>query len=125
MGRRIVLVEDEGQLAAILARVLSRAGHDVRTASNGAEARSELAREMPDLLVLDINLPDETGWSVLRWLRTTTHQQPRVVVVTATTPMAARVQELKPDAVLTKPFPIDALIRIVNGPFNDDVQRQR
>lgn len=125
MGRRIVLVEDERQLATILARVLSRSGHDVRTVSSGAEARSQLAREMPDLVVLDINLPDETGWSVLRWLRNTKNIQPRVVVVTATTPMAARVQELKPDAVLTKPFPIDALIRIVNEPFNDDVQRQQ
>ena len=116
----ILIVEDELQLASILSRVLTRSGHRVHTVATGADARDAFEDSVPDVLVLDINLPDETGWSLLRWLRSSGIGQPRVVVVTAANPVASRIQELRPDAVLTKPFPVDALIRIANQPVEHE-----
>jgi DNA-binding response OmpR family regulator len=108
----IVLAEDDDQLRTILARTLRHRGHTVREARTGAEARALLAEEPADLVVLDVNLPDETGWSLLRWLRAQRVPMPRVIIITAARPARSRVLNLKPDAVLTKPFPVDALIRL-------------
>ncbi len=108
----IVLVEDDDQLRTILARTLQHRGHTVREARTGADARALLAEEPTDLVVLDVNLPDETGWSLLRWLRAQRVPMPRVIIITAARPARSRVLNLKPDAVLTKPFPVDALIRL-------------
>ena len=107
----VVLAEDDDQLRTILARTLSRRGHTVREARTGAEARALLTGDA-DLVVLAINLPDETGWSVLRWLRSRREPMPRVIVITGARPARSRILKLKPDAVLTKPFPVDALTRL-------------
>lgn len=108
----IVLVEDDDQLRSILARTLGHRGHTVREARTGAEARALLAEEPADLMVLDVNLPDETGWGLFRWLRSRSEPMPRVIIITAARPARSRILDLKPDAVLTKPFPVDALIRL-------------
>ncbi len=110
---QVVLVEDDERLQSILARSLERRGHAVRLARFGLEARQLLSRQMPGVLVLDINLPDETGWEVLRWLRDQPGVKPRVIVLSASRPAQQRVDDLAPDAVLTKPFPIEALTRLV------------
>lgn len=113
--RRVLVVEDERHLRLTLERVLGRLGHEVHVAETGAEARRVLAERTVDVVVLDINLPDETGWSLLRWLRSSLEVAPTVVVVTAGVLAPSRVDTLRPDAVLTKPFPVDALCRLVNG----------
>ncbi|HUZ00177.1 MAG TPA: response regulator [Thermomicrobiaceae bacterium] len=115
MSDSTLLVEDDAQLRGILQRSLERRGHPVRVAATGAAARALLTAEPADLVLLDINLPDETGWEVLRWLRERPGRQPRVVVLTAGASARSRVADLKPDAVLLKPFPIEALLRLVEG----------
>lgn len=113
--QHVILVEDDERLQGILARSLTRRGHEVRSARLGAEARELIARRMPAVLILDINLPDETGWDVLRWLRGQPGTHPRVIVLTAFCSPQTRIADLSPDAVLTKPFPIDALTRLVEN----------
>lgn len=68
--RRVLIVEDEAQLRRIIARNLTSRGLDVREADCADAAVSAVASERPDLLLLDINLPDRTGWEVLRPART-------------------------------------------------------
>ena len=111
--KNIILVEDDDRLQSILARCLGKRGHEVRSARLGAEARQLIANRMPGVLILDINLPDETGWEILRWLREQPGAHPRVIVLTAFRPPQTRIADLAPDAILTKPFPIDALTRLV------------
>jgi DNA-binding response OmpR family regulator len=113
--KHVILVEDDERLQSILARSLRARGHDVCSARFGSEARTLMEQHMPGVLILDINLPDETGWDVLRWLRQRTGAQPRVVVLTAFRPPQTRIDDLAPDAVLTKPFPIEALTRLVEA----------
>jgi two-component system OmpR family response regulator len=116
--RTVVLVEDEHILRAILARYLRARGHVVVEATTASEAREVLASTVVDVLAIDINLPDDTGWSVMRWLRERGDRfpdgrQPCVVVMSAVPPARKRIEEFAPDAVLNKPFPIEALGRLV------------
>jgi DNA-binding response OmpR family regulator len=115
--RSIVLVEDDEQLQSILARSLRKRGHDVWSTGLGAGARQLLASHAPSVLILDINLPDETGWDVLRWLRQQPdlEMHPNVIMLTAFRPLKTHMADLAPYRLLNKPFPIDALLRLVDS----------
>jgi CheY-like chemotaxis protein len=65
-GGRILAVDDEPDLAAMLARMLKVDGHEVQVCSRGAEALALLAREPFDLLLTDVSMPDMDGWEVAR-----------------------------------------------------------
>lgn len=121
---RILIVEDEDLLRRIITRNLALRGYSVAEAASVAEADEALqASPMPfDLILLDINLPDQTGWDVLRHLdaqlkRPEAHRTgqaiPHVIVVTAVRPAQCRVDEFQPAAVLLKPFPMGALLRLI------------
>jgi DNA-binding response OmpR family regulator len=109
----ILLVEDERQLADVIARNLRAHGHEVAVAGSAGEAASELAATAADVVVLDINLPDLTGWDVLRGMDRTQRDRCRVVVISAGPISPQRIEELRPDRHLEKPFPMDALVRIL------------
>jgi DNA-binding response OmpR family regulator len=108
----VLLVEDEARLRQTLARSLRGRDFDVAEASTAAEAIGSALDRHFDLLVLDVNLPDGTGWDVLRQLRSAGRNVP-VVVLSAVPPNPARVREFQPHGVLYKPFPIDALLRLI------------
>ncbi|MBW2402715.1 MAG: response regulator transcription factor [Deltaproteobacteria bacterium] len=69
MGSRILVVEDETDLAELVAFNLRGAGHDVTVAHDGNTALAEIQRSQPDLVVLDVMLPDISGLEVCRRLR--------------------------------------------------------
>src|SRR5579885_2321286 len=122
---RILVVEDEAPLRRIIALNLVRRGYTVIEAESVATAREALAAfQSPfDLMLLDLNLPDHAGWDVLRALEQTCDhpgerkdQPPRrseVIILTAVRPARSRLEEFHPAAVLLKPFPIDALLRLI------------
>ena len=68
--------------------------------------------DIPDLILLDINLPDRTGWDVLRSIQATREMPPTVVVSAVRVP-PAKLREFGVVAYLPKPFPMDALVRMV------------
>jgi DNA-binding response OmpR family regulator len=118
--RSILVVEDEDTLRRIIVRNLAGRGHLVREAATAAEALTALAEERPDLLLMDINLPDRTGWDVLRDMRQQGWHVP-VVIVSACHVGQARLHEFRPLAYLPKPFPLEALLRIVReGPARSE-----
>lgn len=110
----ILLVEDEPRLRRTL--VLSLRGRDfqVTEAATAAEAVSAALATPFDLMLLDVNLPDATGWDVLRQLRDAGRDVP-AVVLSAVPPNPARVREFQPFGVLHKPFPIDAMLRLIRS----------
>jgi CheY-like chemotaxis protein len=114
MYRRILIVEDEVPLRRVIVLNLAARGQSVDEAGTANEAMAQLASKRFDLMLLDICLPDRTGWDVLRELRDLGIVIP-TVVVSAVRVSASRLREFQPLGYLPKPFPLDALLRIVGG----------
>jgi DNA-binding response OmpR family regulator len=108
----ILLIEDETHLRETLARSLAARGHRVDQAATYREAYAAAMAMNFDLLLVDINLPDATGWDLLRDLRSAGRSIP-AIVLSAIPPSTSQVREFGPLAVLHKPFPIEALLRLV------------
>lgn len=116
MGSRILVVEDEADLAELVAINLRGAGHDVTIAHDGSTAMAELQRAQPDLLVLDVMLPDMSGLEICRRLRRNpqTIRLP-VVMLTARSDEVDRVVgfEVGADDYVPKPFsPRELVLRV-------------
>jgi two-component system OmpR family response regulator len=115
-GKSILLVDDDQEIRELLHTYLSRTGFQVRTVGDGAGLRHSLDAEPADLLILDVMLPDEDGFSLCRWVRE--HQrfaQVPIIMLTASSDEADRVigLELGADDYLGKPFsPRELLARI-------------
>ncbi|MGH2515652.1 MAG: response regulator [Ktedonobacterales bacterium] len=124
---RVLVVEDEHPLRRILTLNLARRGYSVAEAGSVAEAEEaiEASGVRFDLILLDINLPDLTGWDLLRHIATREATPPsarpaaKVIVITATRPAQCRLDEFHPDAVLVKPFPISTFLRLVERIFDE------
>lgn len=112
--RHILVVEDEATLRRVIVRNLTGRGYRVREAETAEAAIGAALAEAPDLILLDINLPDRTGWDVLRELRSRGIALP-TVIVSAVRVSQGRLAEFQPLAYLPKPFPLEALLRIVEG----------
>jgi DNA-binding response OmpR family regulator len=110
---RVLVVEDDEQLRRIIISNLVARGHEVRQASDATAALAALAEEQPDLLILDINLPDRTGWDVLRDAQLP--DDVRVLMLTAVPVSPRRLAEFRPVAYLPKPFPLEALLRLAES----------
>lgn len=113
---RVLVVEDEPDIAALIAYQLTREGFRVETARTGPEALKAVNREIPDLLVLDRMLPELSGDEVLRQLKQeeATRTIP-VLVLTAKRDQEDRIEglELGADDYLTKPFsPRELVLRV-------------
>ena len=113
---RILVVEDDGGIRTALVRALHQRGHSVTSCSNGMTGLQSVLDTQPELVVLDLGLPDVDGLTVLTMLRGVS--QVPVIVVTAREEDAALVKALDSgaDDYVTKPFgsdQLDARIRAV------------
>ncbi len=89
---------------------LRPAGFEVLTAANGAAALEAAAEHKPDLVILDIGLPDMTGWDVLAALRASeTNADTKVLILSGYADVHTKAQRLGADAALVKPFRNDEL----------------
>ena len=107
---RILLVDDEPAIQRSVGLLLRARGYDVQIAGTGAEALAMLAAQPPDLVVLDLGLPDLEGTEVCRRIRTTS--QVPIVVLSARGAEADKVNalDLGADDYVTKPFGPDELL---------------
>lgn len=125
---RLLVVEDEPNIRELLATSLRYAGFEVHTAPDGASAIEMAQREQPDLLVLDVMLPDMDGFTVTRRLREDGRHMP-IVFVTARDSVDDKVKGLTVggDDYVTKPFSLEeviarirAVLRRTRGDITDD-----
>ena len=107
---RLLIVEDDGSLAAGLARALALEGYKVEHLDSGERALASIGEEAFDLVVLDIGLPGIDGFEVLRRLRLAGQTMP-VLVLTARDAVGDRVHglDLGADDYMTKPFALPEL----------------
>jgi two-component system alkaline phosphatase synthesis response regulator PhoP len=115
-NKKILVVDDEDDILHFLELVLREKGYDVATASGGHEALTKAQLEQPNLILLDIMMPQMDGWEVLKLLRVDeeTADIP-VAMLSARTEAKDRVQGLQEGAIdyICKPFSLqDLLVKI-------------
>jgi two-component system phosphate regulon response regulator PhoB len=116
LGERILVVDDEADIVALVAYHLAKSGYRVSTASSGTDALDAARRERPALVVLDLMLPGISGYEVLEQLRggEATHDV-AVLMLTARREEQDRIRGLSlgADDYLTKPFsPQELVLRV-------------
>ncbi len=113
MEREILVVEDDPTLVGAIGRNLVARGYAPHCAKTLADALAALRDSAPALVLLDVDLPDGSGWEVVRALRASGHADIPIVVMSALRPNPRLCAELHAAAVLEKPFPMEALLRQV------------
>jgi two-component system, OmpR family, response regulator len=113
---RLLVVEDEEMILELLSGSLRFAGFDVVTAVSGAEALRAVTASRPDLVLLDVMLPDGDGFEVVRRLRSSGPDVP-VIFVTARDGVHERVAGLAlgADDYVTKPFSLDEVLERIRA----------
>ena len=113
----ILLVDDDAQVRTLLARILSRHEYGTEEASSGAEARELLRIAVPDLVLCDVAMPDESGLSLLRHLRANHPDLPVVMVSGLSDPyIAGEAIDYGAYGYVTKPFDQNqVLIAVANA----------
>jgi CheY-like chemotaxis protein len=108
----ILVVDDDVGIRDVVSAILEIEGHEVRTAGNGLKALEELSAHVPDLVLLDLQMPEMDGWRLLdelyvRGLR----DQTRIVLMSGAIDQAARSRVRH---VLPKPFEPEDLLAVVD-----------
>jgi len=113
---RVLLVEDQRDLAALLAHNLELEGLEVRTVEDGREVLATVRSWAPDLLILDLMLPGIDGYEVLRGLRAVTRELP-VLILSARGEEQDKIRGFRLDAdqYVTKPFSLLELLERVHA----------
>jgi len=113
---RVLVIEDEPQLARHISRALNRHGHECAVRHDGLEGLQAALSDPADLIILDLNLPNLDGLSVLAKLRAAKSSS-RVLILTARGELENRIKGLKAgaDDYLAKPFSMDELVARVEA----------
>jgi DNA-binding response OmpR family regulator len=116
--KRVLCIEDDPEMIDLIKLILERKGFEVLEAVGGKEGLEVSRREMPDLILLDLMMPEVDGWEVFRRMRADEQLKDiPVIVVTAKAQSIDKVLGLhiaKVDDYVTKPFGPQELLRSVN-----------
>ncbi|WP_172296796.1 response regulator transcription factor [Pseudoruegeria sp. HB172150] len=107
MGKRVLLIEDEPNIIQAISFILSRDGWAVDTHADGRTAMDEIARRAPDLVILDVMLPNRSGFDILADLRADPAMQALpVLMLTARGQTRDRemAERMGASRFMTKPF---------------------
>lgn len=119
MAKTVLVVEDDGPIAEMLEQLLSSEGYAVLTAGSGPEALALVRRDAPDLITLDLALPDTDPAALLRGLRASAGQAPVVVISARPDQLDAEHRGLTA-AVIQKPFDIDVMLESIARVLSPD-----
>jgi two-component system, OmpR family, response regulator VicR len=121
-SKSIVYIEDDLEMIDLVKLILSRRGFDVKGAHGGREGLDVVMQEHPDLILLDLMMPDVDGWDVFQQLKANPQTQNiPVIVITAKAQPIDRVLGLhiaKVDDYISKPFHPQELIDSVDKVLN-------
>jgi len=118
VNARILVVDDELALRSVLDRLLRRAGFDVTLASTAKEGLHSVEKRPPDMLILDLNLPDINGEEVCHQIRKTLSTQPIPILILTgcgTEGLPAQCLDVGADDYLSKPFDNKELVARVRA----------
>ena len=110
---RILVVEDDESIRELVDVILSGAGYEGVTATDGAAALQVVGTTRPDLVLLDMRMPIMDGWEFARQYRARLEPHAPIVVLTAARDAAERAAEIHANGYLGKPFEVDDLLTLV------------
>ncbi len=117
-SRSVLVVDDEADIRSLLTDLLKEEGYTVRTADSGAKAMAEIEKSMPDLVMMDVKLPDQDGLALLKQLK---REQPdlEVIMMTAFGGSSTAIKAMEQGAYdyVTKPFELDDLTSALKRVF--------
>jgi CheY-like chemotaxis protein len=111
MAQSILVADDHQEMRQLVVELLSSRGFEVREVADTNGVMDELARERPDLLIMDIHMPGAGGVEALRSIRANPRYRglPVLILSGSVELTEAWTDEIEADATLPKPFPIDEL----------------
>lgn len=112
----VLVIDDDEKITSLLRRSLAFDGYKVRTAKDGKEGLAQMLEKEPDLVVLDVMMPQLDGWEVCRRIRESGSRVP-ILMLTAKDEVADRVKglDLGADDYLVKPFALEELLARVRA----------
>ncbi len=119
MNKKILIVEDEEEVLMLLADSLKRLNFTIETSANGKDAIKKIDTFAPDLILLDIMLPEMNGLEVLKWVK---KNKPDIFVMLATAKKEIEDLQsgyaLEADYYVTKPYTIEEILKGINIMFS-------
>lgn len=114
-GKSILVIEDDAKIRQLVRIYLERAGFEVAEADDGREAKEQFKKIDPCFVIIDLMLPQESGESVCRWIRSEMKSDVPVIMLTAKVSEKDRIRglEMGADDYVTKPFsPKELVVRV-------------
>jgi CheY-like chemotaxis protein len=125
---RILIVEDDMDNYELVRFVLERAGYDVFLAVNGRDGVAAARFQQPDLILMDLGMPEMDGWNAARKLKAeeTTRSIPLLALTAHTLPSdRKRAMEAGCDGYVSKPIHMDGFLNIIEGVFGKDGETRK
>lgn len=120
--KSILVIDDDPLVASLMQRMLQADDWNIRLAQNGRDAIEQIGRQVPDLIITDIVMPDMEGLEIIAGLKKT-HPQIHIIAVSGSgrgqaVDYLAYAEKLGAFATLTKPFRRDELLQLVRRAFD-------
>jgi CheY-like chemotaxis protein len=111
--KTVMVVEDEPAIRGLLSMTLESENYRVETAGDGREALTKVGRHSPDLILLDLMLPNMDGWEVIEALHEESDTKRIPIIAVSAGRRIADVGERGVQAFLSKPFDVDTLLKVL------------
>lgn len=111
--KQILLADDDPGIREMLGRVLQSEGYLVTTAATGLQAFNRFSKAPPDLVLLDLNMPEQDGWEAFGRM-CTKHPLIPVIIITARPHQQAQAIEFGVDALMEKPLDLPVLLKAIH-----------
>ena len=113
---RVLVVDDEPPIRALVAKIVERAGHPVDVARDGAEAIEKIEANSYSVIVLDLMMPNVDGYALVEYLKKRGGVRPAIIVISAgDTAALRRLDGSVVHSILRKPFDIDVLGDLISA----------
>lgn len=113
---RVLVVDDEPAIRALVTKIIQRAGFPVESAIDGAEAIARLAKEDFAVVVVDLMMPNVDGHGVIAWLKERGVPRPAIIVISAADPNSLRqLDGSMVHSIIRKPFDIDLVADLIGA----------
>lgn len=123
--KTVLLADDDPGVREMLGRVLESENYEVILAKNGNETAAQFVGNEPDIVLLDLNMPDRDGWSAFRFMDAV-HPLLPVIIITARPNQYPQADQLGVDALMEKPLNLPVLLEAIKSLLEEtDLQRTR